>query len=158
MYDEPGFGRGEPPDDPALPLLYQVVYCSRAAQGIDEAAVAGIVASSKRHNPARAITGLLVYGSGVFFQWLEGPRAEVTQLMALLHDDPRHHDIVPLSESEEVRERLFPAWDMEQVEAGDIRAVLEDALANARDPGNVSALNRILGGLDDGPLGELGVG
>jgi len=157
MFDEPGFGRGEPPDDPALPLLYQVVYCSRAAQGIDEAAVAGIVASSKRHNPARAITGLLVYGSGVFFQWIEGPREQVAQLMAIIRDDPRHHDIVTLSDSEEVRERLFPAWDMEQVEAGDIRAVLEDALASARDPGNLSALTRILDGLDDGPLGELGV-
>jgi hypothetical protein len=156
MYDEPGFGRAEVPDDPALPLLYQVVYCSRAAEDVDEAAVAGIVASSRRHNPERAITGLLVYGSGVFFQWIEGPRAQIAQLMSILRDDPRHHDIVTLSETEELRERLFPAWDMEQVDAGDIRDVLEDALASASDPGNISALNRILDGLADGPLEAIG--
>ena len=156
MFDEPGFGRGEVPGDPALPLLHQVVYCSRAAEGIDDAAVAGIVASSRRHNPERGITGLLVYGSGVFFQWIEGPRARIAQLMETLHEDPRHHDIVSLSETEEVRERLFPAWDMEQVDAGDIRDVLEDALASAKDPANISALTRILDGLGDGSLDTLG--
>jgi len=156
MFDEPGFPRGEVPVDPTLPLLYQVVYCSRAAEAVDDKAVARIVASSKRHNPERGITGLLVYGSGVFFQWIEGPRPEIAKLMATLHEDPRHHDIVTLSETEEVRERLFPSWDMEQVAAGDIRDVLDDALTSTRDPDNIAALTRILDGLDAGPLESLG--
>jgi hypothetical protein len=137
-------------------LLYQLVYCSRAAEGVDDAAVARIVASSQRHNPERSITGLLVHGSGVFFQWIEGPRAEITHLMAILHADPRHHDIVTLTETEELRERLFPTWDMEHVAAEDIRAVLDDALSSTRDPDNIAALNRILGGLEDGELQSLG--
>jgi hypothetical protein len=69
--------RRAPEDDPALPLLHQVVYCSRADDVVD-AAVKRIVATAQRHNPERGITGLLVFGSGVFFQWIEGPRAQIS--------------------------------------------------------------------------------
>lgn len=158
MFDEPVFGRGEAPDDPALPLLHQVVYCSRAADGVDDAVVGTIVASAQRHNPTYDITGLLVFGSGVFFQWLEGPRAHIVALMEIIRRDRRHHDVVMLSETEEVRERLFPAWDMERVGADDIRTVLEDALETAEDPGNATALTRMLAKLDGGPLDSLGDG
>jgi hypothetical protein len=158
MFDEPIPGLGEVADGSALPLLHQVVYCSRAAEGVDDAAVAGIVAAARRHNPAHGITGLLVFGSGVFFQWIEGPRAQIVGLMALIRDDARHRDVVMLSETDEVRERLFPEWDMELVGADDIREVLEDALDTATDPGNVTALTGMLRKLDHGSLDSLGAG
>jgi hypothetical protein len=156
MFDEPALGHGEIPDGPGLPLLHQVVYCSRAAEDVDDGAVDRIVASAQRHNPAHAISGLLVFGSGVFFQWLEGPRADVGRLMTIIRDDPRHHDVVILSETEEVRERLFPDWSMERVGPDHIREVLEDALETAQDPRNATALNRMLEALGDGPLGPIG--
>ncbi len=146
----------EPLAGHAYPLLYNVVYCSRASDGIDEAAVARIIETSRRWNPAQGITGLLVFGSGIFFQWLEGPRDNVTQLMANLKKDPRHQDVVPLSAVEEVRERLFPDWDMELVTSDDIRDVLVDALDNAKDPNNIKALASLLTQLDAGQLGGLG--
>ena len=61
-----------------------------------------------------------------------------------------------LNDAEEVRERVYPDWDMEQVGADDIREVLRDALGTAEDPGNQAALNRILGQLESGPLQSLG--
>jgi hypothetical protein len=155
MFDEPGFPREER-GDPSLPLLRQVVYCSRAAESVDDAEVTRIVATSKRRNPERGITGLLVYGSGIFFQWIEGPHAQIAQLMEILHADPRHRDIVWLSQTEEVGERMFPDWDMEQVAAQDIRVVLEDARSTTEDPDNIAALTGILAGLDAGPLSSLG--
>jgi hypothetical protein len=155
MYDEPGFGRDDESDEALLPL-YHVIYCSRAADGVDRADVERIVASSRRNNPARGITGVLVCGSGVFFQWLEGPRAEIEKLIEILHADPRHHDIVFLNQGEEVRERLYPGWDMEDVSADDIVEVLEDALDSAEDQNNVAALNRTLSQLKAGPLDALG--
>lgn len=158
MYDEPGFPRDPELADSSLPRLSHVVYCSRAADGVDDAEVDRIVAASRRHNPARGITGVLVFGGGAFFQWIEGPRAELQQLMAILHADRRHHDIVSLDESEEVRERLYPAWDMERVDAADIRDVLQDALSTATDVNNVAALNRILARVDAGSLQSLGRG
>jgi hypothetical protein len=132
----------------SLPLLYNTVYCSRAAAGIDEAAVNRIIAVAQRVNPVNGITGLLVFGSGVFFQWLEGPRAHVTQLMSNIKRDARHDTVVALTENEEVRERLFPDWAMERVTADDIRTVLEDALGTAEDPNHVKALHRLLRQLD----------
>ena len=125
--DEPGFG-------PAFPALYNVVYCSRA--------------TARGCNPEFAVTGMLVFGSGIFFQWLEGPRDNVTGLMSRLRTDRRHDSIVLLSEVEEVRERLFPDWDMELVTSDHIRDVLQDALDSATDAQNAQALGVLLTELD----------
>ena len=145
----------EPVSGHRLPLLYNLVYCSRAAVGIDDADVNQIIESARRWNPVFGITGLLVFGSGIFFQWLEGPRENVLHLMSLLKADPRHESVVPLSESEEVRERLFPDWDMERVTPDDIRDVLEDALDDAKDPKNAEVLRLLLEHLNSGELRQL---
>lgn len=155
MFDEFGF-----PSDPDLdanaPMLYTFAYCSRAAEGVDDAEVDRLIVSSQRHNLTRGITGVLVFGSGVFFQWIEGPAAEVRKLMASLHGDPRHHDIVSLDQGEEKRERLYPNWQMERVGADDIRDVLQDALESAEDENNIAALQRILDHLATRSLDTLG--
>ena len=157
MFDEPGFS-DDADLDPAAIMLETFVYCSRAAENVDADEVSRLVAFSQRRNVARGITGVLVFGSGVFFQWIEGPPAEVRTLIANLHDDTRHYDIVTLDRSVEVRERLYPHWEMEPVEAGDLREVLEDALESAEDASNIAALQRILGHLASGPLPSMGRG
>jgi hypothetical protein len=146
--DEPGFGM-------AVPALYNVVYCSRATAGVDDAEVARIIATARRCNSDHGITGMLVFGSGIFFQWLEGPRDNVTSLMSLLRTDRRHEQVVVLSEVEEVRERLFPGWDMELVTGDHIREVLQDAQDSASDPKSAQALRQLLAELDSGQLGGL---
>ena len=155
MFDEIGFPRG-PDLDHAAPILDTFVYCSRAAEGVDDAAVDRIIEWSQRRNVERDITGVLVFGSGIFFQWIEGPPAAVETLIASLHGDPRHFDVVVLDRSVEKRERLYPNWEMERVGADDIRAVLQDALESADDKNNIAALTRILKHLDSGPLETLG--
>ncbi len=135
--DEPGFTRDGP-------LLYNLVYCSRAAPGMDAAGVAAIIATARRNNAIHGITGMLVFGSGVFFQWLEGPRESVLRLMGLIQRDARHERVVMLSETEESRERLFPDWDMEWVGAEHIRDVLADAIDAAGQASNVAALRQLL--------------
>ena len=157
MFDEYGFP-GVADVDHAAPILETFVYCSRAAQQVDDVEVGRIIEWSQRRNVARDITGVMVFGSGVFFQWVEGPPAEVEKLIASLHGDPRHHDIVPLDRSVEKRARLYPNWEMELVGADDIRAVLEDALESAEDENNIAALKRILAHLDSGPLDSIGRG
>lgn len=155
MFDEPNFSEDDYLELAAV-TLETFVYCSRAADSVDEAEVSRIVAFSQARNVARGITGVLVFGSGVFFQWIEGPPAEVQSLIANLHSDERHHDIVTLDRSIEKRERLYPHWEMEHVEAADIRSVLEDALDSANDDSNVAALTRILAHLAAGPLPSIG--
>jgi hypothetical protein len=146
--DEPGFSQ-------AFPALYNLVYCSRATAGVDDAAVQRIIATARRCNPELGVTGMLVFGSGIFFQWLEGPRDNVTALMSRLRADTRHEHIIQLSEVEEVRERLFPDWDMELVTSDHIREVLVDALGSASDPKNAQALEHLLAQLDGGELSGL---
>jgi hypothetical protein len=154
MFDEPGFP-SDVDSDNAATILDTFVYCSRAAEGVDKVEVNLIIELSRRRNVARDITGVLVFGSGVFFQWIEGPPAQVEKLIASLHGDQRHYDIVTLNRSVEKRERLYPNWEMELVGADDIRAVLQDALESAEDENNISALRRILEHLDSGPLDTL---
>ncbi len=157
MFDEFGFPPG-PDLDHAAPILDTFVYCSRAAEGIDDDEVNRIIDFAQRRNVERDITGVLVFGSGVFFQWVEGPPAEVENLIASLYGDPRHFDIVSLDRSVEKRDRLYPNWEMERVQADDIRAVLQEALDSAEDEMNIAALRRILKHLDSSPLDTLGRG
>jgi hypothetical protein len=142
----------EPVAGMALPRLHHIGYCSRAAAGIDDAAVALIIQAAQRNNARHGITGLLVFGGGMFFQWLEGPRVNVRRLMDIIKGDPRHESVVELSETEEVRERLFPDWAMELVTPDDIREVLLDAQESAGDAQSVEALGAMLAQLDSGLL------
>ena len=155
MFDEFGFP-SDPDLDATAPTLYTFVYCSRAAECVDDAEVDRLIESAQRHNLTCGITGVLVFGSGVFFQWIEGPAAEVRKLMANLYGDPRHYDIVSLDQSEEKRERLYPNWQMERVGADDIRDVLEDALESAEHENNIAALTRIIDHLATRSLDSLG--
>jgi hypothetical protein len=156
MSAHPPFDGDEPDDDEVLSLLYNLVYCSRVAEGVDASEVDRIIATSRRNNAAHGITGLLVFGSGIFFQWLEGPRESVTELMARIEKDPRHRAVVVLDSDEEVRERVFGEWDMELVSAEDLRNVLVDALANAKQPGSAQSLREMLALLDAGEIGGIG--
>lgn len=155
MFDEFGFPR-DLDLDYAAPVLGTFVYCSRAADGVDDVEVGRIIELSQRRNAAREITGVLVFGSGVFFQLIEGPHAQVENLITSLHGDPRHYDIVTLDKRMEKRERLYPNWEMERVGADDIRAVLNEALESAEEEHNIATLQRILEHLNSGPLSTLG--
>jgi len=155
MFDEPGFPRAVEPDHSEIELE-TFVYCSRAAEGVDDVEVDRIIEFSQNRNADRDITGILVFGSGVFFQWVEGPPTEVQNLIVSIHADSRHYDVVELDRSVDKRERLYADWDMERVEADDIREVLQDALDSTEDELNVAALKRILHHLDSAPLASLG--
>lgn len=135
-------------------LLYMLSYCSRATAGVGDADIERILVSARRRNPMLGITGVLVYGSGVFFQMLEGPRENVRRLMDLLHRDPRHEGIVELNEMEDLGERLFPTWDMELATSDSIRAVLLDARDEAEPGVPAQALERMLAQLDAGEFGR----
>jgi len=138
----------------SLQSIHHIVYCSQAAQHMDKEALGKIIATARHHNPRFGITGLLVFGNGIFFQWLEGPRDNVTSLFKIISADPRHSDVVLLTKEDQFRERLFPNWDMELVAAKDISTVLEDAMHAASDPKQKNTLSNMLQELNKGPLGK----
>jgi uncharacterized Fe-S cluster-containing MiaB family protein len=134
--------------------IHHIVYCSRASHHMDKEALDKIITTAKHHNPRFGITGLLVFGSGIFFQWLEGPRDNVTSLFKIISADQSHTDVVLITKEDEIRERLFPNWDMELVAAEDISAVLEDAMHEASDPKHKKTLSNMLQELKKRSLGN----
>jgi len=136
-YDEPAEALEER-------LLFNLVYASTVTDGVSSTDVDDIISASHRNNSLAGITGILVVGSGIFFQWIEGPKEAVMSLVKLIETDRRHELMTVLSTDEEIRERIFPSWDMELVDADHIQEVLQDALETARDDRSVAALQLLL--------------
>ena len=140
----PGKEYDEPAEALEERLLFNLVYASTVADGVSSADVDNIINASHHNNSLVGITGILVLGSGIFFQWIEGPKEEVMSLVKLIETDRRHELMTVLSTDEEIRERIFPSWDMELVDADHIQEVLQDALETARDDRSVAALQLLL--------------
>ncbi len=95
-------------------MLVRLMYASRAAAPLADADLSAILKTSREHNPAEGITGLLCYSDGVFVQVLEGGRDAVNARYKHIVQDRRHHDVILLA-YDEIAERDFPGWTMGQV-------------------------------------------
>ncbi len=87
----------------------------------------------------------------MFFQWIEGPKSKVLELVSRIEADSRHEKMAILSSDEEIRERIFPTWDMELVDTKDIQEVLQDALETTHDEKSIAALQLLLDRLEKRP-------
>ena len=72
--------------------------------------------SSRRNNLASSITGILMYGGGMFMQVLEGPEQDVLRKYVRILDDPRHRDAQILYISP-ANDRIFEKWSMGSIES-----------------------------------------
>ena len=104
-------------------MLVRLMYASRAAESINQDALAAILKKSRQHNPASGVTGVLCFSEGLFLQVLEGGRLAVSQLYNRIANDARHRDVMLLS-YEEIGERKFAGWAMGQVNLSDLNASL----------------------------------
>lgn len=95
--------------------LTRMIYRSRATspEVMDLLTLSEILGVSRRNNPQRSLTGMLLARDGWFVQVLEGQAAHINLLMGDLERDARHMDIEVLS-SEPATERLFGDWSMAQ--------------------------------------------
>ena len=134
---------------PTLKDLAHLSYCSQVQGLCGEAELVRILDASQRNNQRDEITGLLTFSGEVFVQFLEGPPEALRRLMTRLRGDPRHHNILVLSEGTE-HERLLPGWDMELVSRSEAHQVLRDALREADSYAKVIGLSRLLAKLDPG--------
>ncbi len=88
----------------------QLCYSSRCTAGVD---VDDILQRSRHNNAVDGITGLLWHDDGMFLQVLEGPETSVAATYARIAADPRHHDLMILSDRP-VDAREFGYWSMER--------------------------------------------
>jgi hypothetical protein len=121
---------GELTIDEVLALLdsstYHVLYRSRATQAPTEADLQALLEQARTYNAQQQITGLLLYSDGHFVQLVEGAEDVVRALYARLQQDPRHTQVVTLSDGPGPQ-RWFADWHMAfgQVEASQLHQVLE---------------------------------
>ena len=95
-------------------MLVCLLYASRSEGAVTHDTIESILQSSRQHNPAMDITGVLCHGGDVYMQVLEGGRPAVNELYNKIVRDQRHKDIA-LLHYEEVAERKFAGWTMGQV-------------------------------------------
>ncbi len=91
--------------------MLRLLYFSQATQTITDEDVQDILTISQRNNSPLGITGVLVYGAGIFLQVLEGPEKELLRQYVKIIDDKRHREckIIYISP---VEERIFKNWSM----------------------------------------------
>ena len=109
--------------------MYQLLYRSTADAGLPSQDVFKIVETSARNNPARYVTGFLVFAHNQFAQFVEGPKEQLDALLKDLSSDPRHCDIEILAERV-AGGRCFPKWRMRRIAVD--RATIADLVAEMR--------------------------
>lgn len=73
-----------------------------------------ILVHSRRNNRRLEVGGMLHFGNGKFFQYIEGPADVVDCLYARICRDPRHHEVQRLTRRS-IRSRRFEDWSMKFV-------------------------------------------
>ena len=93
--------------------LYQFIYISRITSiGLSGASTLNDIAeTSIINNKDNDITGILCYGNGCFFQYIEGTEQALTNLKNQLLVDDRHKDLKILAFSA-INERRFQNWSL----------------------------------------------
>jgi hypothetical protein len=91
--------------------LCSLVYRSRAVKALSDYELYELVQAAQTRNAEEAITGLMLYDDGRFYQWLEGPTGNVMRLMRSIEHDARHTDVEILSDKPATA-RQFGNWKM----------------------------------------------
>lgn len=94
-------------------MMKRVTYVSRFTESLGRDALDDLARAAAEKNRRLGITGFLMTSGGLFYQLLEGPPEAVDELLDTISADPRHTDLLILSSSENVSDRLFPDWAME---------------------------------------------
>ena len=96
--------------------LYQLVYISRITSiGLSSASTLNDVAKiAIKNNKADRVTGILCYGNGYFFQYVEGSEQALTNLKNRILMDDRHKDMQTL-EFSALAKRRFTGWSLRSI-------------------------------------------
>lgn len=91
--------------------LWAIVYVSKAARPVTPIDLLHILEGARRRNVEEGITGVLLYADGYFMQYLEGPKAGLRRVYAIIKTHPLHYGLIDLVR-EPIRAREFTEWSM----------------------------------------------
>ena len=92
--------------------LHQVIYLSTATKMMSEEDMQRLLHQATTNNNKTGITGILLYKSGLFMQYLEGTKHAVQNLYTKIKNDRRHTSLIKMHEKS-ISERVFKNWAME---------------------------------------------
>ena len=92
--------------------LAAIAYKSRATTLCTDIDLYYLLAQARARNLAAALSGVLLYDRGFFFQWLEGPIEAVHQVWSSIRRDSRHREI-DVTYDDRRDSRLFEGWHMQ---------------------------------------------
>ncbi|MBF0257014.1 MAG: BLUF domain-containing protein [Gammaproteobacteria bacterium] len=92
-------------------MLIRLVYVSTSTRPIVESELIHILEVARKRNSRQAVTGILLYSGGRFFQVLEGEEADVMDIYHDIAGNPKHRAPIILTQ-EEISERAFGDWSM----------------------------------------------
>lgn len=128
--------------------LTHLIYTSAIAPTFDASELSTVLHVARINNARRAITGMLLYVSGSFFQVLEGDEATLTKLFTVIASDTRHRNVTKIIH-EPIARRDFGDWtmgfsslDLAEIESGEgLNDFFQqgDSLANL-EPGRAKKL------------------
>ena len=114
-------------------FLSTVVYRSRAVRSLTTLGLHHLTEAAKSRNRREAVTGVMLYDRGHFFQWLEGPSDSVDRIMESICNDYRHTDIEVISR-QAAQTRAFSDWSLMLAAPGlRTRSWLQDVIEPPRD-------------------------
>lgn len=91
-----------------------LTYRSEATNPPSEGDLGRLLKQARSRNRAAGVTGMLLFSDNRFFQWLEGPEAQIDQIWSSIQNDRRHTRVEVLNR-EFSQCRLFTDWDMRLV-------------------------------------------
>ena len=91
--------------------LFHLGYVSSETQDFSPDALIALLTEAREANAKRAVTGLLLYREGSFYQVLEGAEADVMSTFNGIERDPRHGSVRVLFKGE-TSAREFADWQM----------------------------------------------
>jgi hypothetical protein len=137
------------PDSQDQPVR-RLVYVSVAVGTDRKTDRADILRSSRVNNALDGVTGLLWSDGDEYVQVVEGSETAVAAVFERIRADPRHSDVVILSDQKDL-DRAFAYWTMAAAYPGDdvstIRPHLDRFMRDAPEDVRQALVQRHIGGL-----------
>ncbi len=126
--------------------MKRIKYISRFARLFSSEELEKLGQEFKKNNEVNEITGVFMASGDLFFQIIEGPDEKVDALMEKIEQDPRHRDVLILSNENNKTQRIFPDWSMRKVDLSNkaslenntLKAILETIFQQKRLVANLT--------------------
>ena len=93
------------------PVLNSLVYVSSEVKPLGPEEISHLLNRARARNSEYDVTGVLLYISSNFMQYLEGPEESLDIIYKLIQEDDRHTGLI-LVDQEKIDSRQFGDWAM----------------------------------------------